>query len=76
MSDNVLGSLANAFLAASDEMRRRPDPAATLFNANGHPVPLSEEAAEAAYVARMSRAITADVLKAIGNVYLGQAVSE
>lgn len=60
-----LQTLANAFYAAADAHR---NPMSGILDQNGHEVPMPAE------VLASSR-ICADVLKAIGDVYQGQAVN-
>ena len=64
MDSDALEALANAFHAAAEDMRT---PLPMIFDPQMHPVPpdATQETA---------RRICADVLKAIGDVYLGQAV--
>lgn len=64
MNSEELQSLANAFHAAAEQMREPPKPHPMLANL------IVDERPEQ----QMSRLISADVLKAIGDVYLGQAV--
>lgn len=64
MSNDSLITLANAFHAASEQMREPPP---------RHPMleRLPEDPDQV-----MARNISADVLKAIGDVYMGQAVQD
>lgn len=65
MSNPELQSLANAFHAAAEEMRAPPKRHPMLAH-------LPEQTLDMAQ--QTSRKISADVLQAIGDVYLGQAV--
>lgn len=65
LPEDTMLRLAHAFLAAADQMR---EPAKQgITDRNGFPYPESADAVSA-------RRISADVLKAIGDVYMGQAV--
>jgi len=67
MGKDDLHALANAFHAAAEQMRQPPTRHPMLAH-------LPEQTPDPAQ--EISRSIGADVLKAIGDVYLGQAIQD